>query len=210
MLIFGFNGGTNLAHEDVFDLDAGQSHDSAAVLVDDGRVVAGIEQERLDRIKHSNKLPIDAIRFCLDSYGVRADEVDAFVYYTSKPTMDFRLKQNCLKRNLTRQSGPRGPQFARAEEFFSHVLSTELGRPVPADRIRFVRHHVAHLVSALACSGFERSLLLSIDGVGEGESGRVAVGEGESIETVRVFGADASLGHFYTWAIRHIGFRMFD
>ena len=60
MLIVGFNGGYNLVHEDGFDMDIGHMHDSAAVLVDNGRVVAGIEQERLDRIKHSNKVPIEA------------------------------------------------------------------------------------------------------------------------------------------------------
>ena len=55
------------------------------MLIDDGVVVAAIEQERLDRIKHSNKFPLDAIRFCLDSYGIKAQDVDAFVYYSTKP-----------------------------------------------------------------------------------------------------------------------------
>src|SRR5690349_11221582 len=106
MLVLGFNGGTNLVHEDTFDLRATGMHDSAAVLVADGKVVAGIEQERLDRIKHSNKLPLEAIRFCLDSHGVRAGDVDYFVYYASKPTMDRFLKSHCLKQNLIRRSEP--------------------------------------------------------------------------------------------------------
>src|SRR4051812_10659788 len=185
MLILGFNGGTNLVHEDTFDLDAGQSHDSAAVLLDDGKVVAAIEQERLDRIKHSNKFPADAIKFCLREYRVGPRDIDAFVYYTSKQTMDLRLRQNCLKWNLKGRPVPGRPAFTRAEDFFSHTLSEALGETIGADRIQFVRHHVAHLVSAFALSGFDQALVLSLDAVGEGESGRVAIGEGAAIETVR-------------------------
>src|SRR5438132_10050141 len=114
MMVVGFNGGGNLVHEDLFDMDVGYMHDSAAVLVDDGRVVAGIEQERLDRIKHSNKLPIDAIRFCLETAGIRADQVDAFAYYGIAEATDFILRQNSLRQNLERPSGPRAPQFARS------------------------------------------------------------------------------------------------
>jgi carbamoyltransferase len=200
----------NLVEEDTFDLDAGQSHDSAAVLIHDGEVVAGIEQERLDRIKHSNKFPIDAIRFCLEAYRVTPHDVDAFVYYTSKQTMDARLRQNALKWNVRGAATTGRRHFTEAADFFSHLLTTGLGSTVSAERIQFVRHHVAHLVSAFACSGWDEALLLSIDAVGEGESGRVAIGRGGSIETLKRFGASVSLGHLYTLAIRHLGFRMFD
>src|SRR3954470_17373660 len=113
MLILGFNGGANLVHEEAFELEAGASHDSAAVLIEDGEVVAGIEQERLDRIKHSNKLPLEAIKFCLDQRGITLRDVDAVAYYTTKPTMDQRMKQQALKLNLGRGDEPR---FLRVDD----------------------------------------------------------------------------------------------
>jgi carbamoyltransferase len=207
MLILGFNGGANLVHEEAFDLEASASHDSAAVLIEDGEVVAGIEQERLDRLKHSNKLPLEAIKFCLDQRGITLRDVDAIAYYTTRPTMDQRMKQQALKLNLGRSDAPR---FLRADDFFRHVFSRHLGVDVPAERFHFINHHVAHAVSAFACSGFDRSLVLTIDGVGEGESGRVAIGDGTSLETVRVIRPDNSLGHFYDYVIRFLGFKMFD
>jgi carbamoyltransferase len=207
MLILGFNGGANLVNEDAFELEAGASHDSAAVLIEDGEVVAGIEQERLDRIKHSNKFPLDAIRFCLEKRGITLRDVDAFAYYTTKPTMDQRMKQQALKQNLARSDDPR---FLRVDDFFRHVFSQHLGVDVPAERFHFINHHVAHAVSAFACSGFERSLVLTIDGVGEGESGRVALGDGTSLETLRIIRPENSLGHFYDYVIRFLGFKMFD
>src|SRR5438309_4689089 len=109
MLILGFNGGGNLVHEEAFDLEAGASHDAAAVLIEDGEVVAGIEQERLDRIKHSNRFPLEAIQFCLDRRGAKLADLDVVAYYTSKWTMDLRLKQHALKQNLQHAPEPRAP-----------------------------------------------------------------------------------------------------
>ena len=115
MLVLGFSGGINLVDEDEFDMGEGRGHDSAAVLIDDGKIIAGIEQERLDRIKHSNKFPIDAIRLCMDSHGVGAGEVDAFVYYTTRQTMALRIRMNYLQRNLLRQRPTSSPENSRHE-----------------------------------------------------------------------------------------------
>jgi carbamoyltransferase len=207
MLILGFNGGGNLVHEEAFDLEAGASHDAAAVLIEDGEVVAGIEQERLDRIKHSNKFPVEAIQFCLDQRGAKLSDLDAVAYYTTKTTMDLRMKQQALKLNLGRGNEPR---YTKVEDFFRDLFAHHLGADLPPERLHFVNHHVTHVVSAFACSGFDRALVLSIDGVGEGESGRVAVGEGTSLETLRVIRQDISLGHFYDYVIHFLGFKMFD
>jgi carbamoyltransferase len=41
-------------------------HDSAAALVIDGRIVAAAQEERFTRIKHDKRLPLNAIKFCLN------------------------------------------------------------------------------------------------------------------------------------------------
>jgi hypothetical protein len=61
MKILGITGSLNLVHED----SDGDHHDAAAVLVVDGKVAAAIEEERLNRIKHTDKFPVNAIRFVL-------------------------------------------------------------------------------------------------------------------------------------------------
>jgi carbamoyltransferase len=210
MLILGFTGGTNLVEEESFDLEAGEAHESAAVLVDDGHVVAGIEQQRLDRIKHSNKFPIDAIKFCLQEYGVRTRDVHAFVYATSRKTVDVRLRENYFRWSSSGQLAPDRPRFTHAVDFLSDVFTTGLGEQVGADRMEFVPHQVAQLVSAFAWSGYDEALLLSFDGIGEDESGRVAVGANQSIETLERFEAHGSIGHLQTSAIRHLGLGPFD
>src|SRR5689334_5205178 len=63
-------------------------HDSAACLVEDGRIVAAAQEERFTRKKHDDAFPINAIRYCLnwDSAGLRT--VDAVAFY-DKPIDKF-------------------------------------------------------------------------------------------------------------------------
>src|SRR5688572_30890120 len=51
--------------------------DAAAALVENGRIIAAAEEERFVRIKHVTALPVHAVRFCLNSAGIRLEEVDA-------------------------------------------------------------------------------------------------------------------------------------
>ena len=48
-------------------------HDSGAALVEDGRVVAAVDEERLSRLKHCADFPLGAIRWCLEQAGGRVD-----------------------------------------------------------------------------------------------------------------------------------------
>ena len=54
---------------------SGQERDAAAALVQKGRVVAAIEEEKLARIRHismnyAGGLPQRAIQFCLERAGI--------------------------------------------------------------------------------------------------------------------------------------------
>src|SRR5919202_2514714 len=63
-------------------------HDSAACLVEDGRVLAAAEEERFTHVKHGKRpipfstyeLPFNAIDYCLREAGVRLTDVDHVAY----------------------------------------------------------------------------------------------------------------------------------
>ena len=76
MKIIGMHGSSDLMHETGIGYTS--FHDAAAVLVDNGKVVCGFEEERLNRIKHTNKAPVNAIRACLDFAGISIDDIDYF------------------------------------------------------------------------------------------------------------------------------------
>lgn len=96
MIVLSFAGGPNAVHERTFEIFPEGMHDGAAVLLKDGEVVAAIEQERLDRLKHSNKRPFDAIRCCLRTAGIDAREVDRFAFHSAQSTWDTRLADYAL------------------------------------------------------------------------------------------------------------------
>ncbi|AUX21621.1 carbamoyltransferase [Sorangium cellulosum] len=203
MLTLGLSGGLSFAHEEMYDIPKNFTHDGAAVLVEDGEVVAGIEEERLNRIKHSNKFPIEATRFCLARRGVDIDQVDRIAFYASEEYCNALLGRVRL---LTGGALPR----VDARTLLAAKLGEGLGRRIDRDRIVFVPHHQAHAASTYLLSGYDDSLIVAIDGSGDFLSGLVAVGTGDRIEVLSTFPEAKSLGNFYVAVISLLGYGVFD
>jgi carbamoyltransferase len=182
-------------------------HDSAAVLLDDGKVVAAIETERLNRIKHTNKFPIEAIRFCLENYGVRIQDLDYLAYNGDEAFANMMLEGLNIRRTLENQ---KFDEFWDARSLLQNLLSIEFNHAFPQEKLGFINHHQAHALSAFLPSGFDESLILTLDGQGDNESGRVIVGNMSSLETLASFPVPQSLGGVYANIIGVMGFQNFD
>jgi carbamoyltransferase len=202
MLILGISGGMNLVYEDHYPVSRGSFHDAAAALIDNGKVVAAIEEERLNRIKHTNKAPAAAIRFCLDSAKVNLNDVDKVAFFGTEAFLNGFLKRHHL----------RHPQsdFTDARGLIRRIFEQEMGYPIADDKMAFVHHHMAHAVSAFALSGFERSLILTIDGHGDGIAGMLLQAEGSNLSVINTIPTSKSLGWFYDDVIRYLGFAEFE
>src|SRR6266404_4962238 len=50
--------------------------DAAAALIKDGRIVAAVEEERFNRIKHCAGFPTESVKYCLRIAGIEIDAVD--------------------------------------------------------------------------------------------------------------------------------------
>jgi carbamoyltransferase len=203
MLVLGLTGGPERLDENLYDLRFDEIHDSAAVLVRDGVVLAAIEQERLNRVKHTNKAPGDAIRECLELGGVTLHEVDAVAYYATEPFCDRVLEQFHL-----RNTG--SPELLTGRAMVQRIVRQATSAELDPARIRFVSHHWAHGVSAFYQSGFTDAVVLSLDGQGEGVSGMIFTGRDGRLEPVRSLAEQDSLGYLYRDVIRFLGYEMFD
>jgi carbamoyltransferase len=203
MLCLGFNGGLNLVQENPYELPHAFTHDGAAAIVRDGQVLAAVEEERLNRIKHSNKFPVLAIRFCLKHAGVTLSEIDRIGFYASEEYCDALLTQLYLRH-------PGMSRRLTAREVIVEKLQREFESTLEPDRLVFARHHDAHAVSAYALSGFERSLVLAIDGYGDFLSGLVGTADASGLAVHETFPQDQSLGTFYLETIRFLGYGPFD
>jgi carbamoyltransferase len=203
MHILGFSGGPNAVHEQTFGIHPGSMHDAAAVLLRDGEVIAAIEQERLDRLKHSNKAPLDAIRFCLEAGGIGLGDLDHLAFYGNREYWDRLLAAHFM--NNFEQ-----PTLYDARTLLRRLLERELGGALGPGQPSFVSHHLAHAISAVSFSGFDESLVLVVDGQGDDLSGLVLEARGTALRVLRRLPIAKSLGYFYLDVVRYLGFRIFD
>ena len=78
------------------------------------------------------------------------------------------------------------------------------------NKIHFCHHHDAHAWSAYLCSGFNTSLVFSVDGDGDGCSGMIMVADGRKLKKVQEFKIPQSLGQMYERLMRMVGYDRFD
>ena len=71
-------------------------HDSAACLVQDGKIIAAAQEERFSRIKQDHRFPISAIDYCLKEGNLNPEDIDYVAFY-DKPWIKFeRLLETYL------------------------------------------------------------------------------------------------------------------
>jgi carbamoyltransferase len=188
-------------------------HDSAAALVQDGRIVAAAQEERFTRRKHDADFPRHAIAFCLSQGRSTLADVDTVVFY-EKPFIKFeRLLETYLStvpRGL-RQFVTAMPIWLREKLFQKDLMIKEL-RAIDEDfdgsRLRFGEHHLSHAASAFYPSPFERALILTLDGVGEWTTSSAALGRDERIEVLKELHFPHSLGLLYSAFTYYTGFKV--
>jgi len=189
-------------------------HDSAAVLLVDGRIVAAAQEERFSRKKHDARFPLTAAKYCLEAGGLAAAELDAVAFY-DKPFLKFeRLLETYLA------FAPRGlasfrmamPLWLKEKLFQKRLLAKELRALDPdvdwVSRLLFSEHHQSHAASAFFPSPFDEAVVLTMDGVGEWATTSAALGRGNQLEVVKELHFPHSLGLLYSAFTHYIGFKV--
>ena len=185
-------------------------HESAAALLVDGKLVAAVEEERFNRIKHGKEAEFDnphqfperAIRFCLNYAGLTAGDIDHVAY-----SFDPKLRR---KRYRPEWWDPRLEETFRLRlGQVRGVVEELLGRPL-GQRFHFVPHHLAHAASAYFPSGFDRAAILTIDGIGEAAGSTRWQRPGHRIQPVETFDYPHSLGFLWEVFSGYLGFSHYD
>lgn len=183
-------------------------HDAAAALLHDGVLVAAAEEERFTRRKHDPGFPVHAIRFCLETAGITAGDLDYVVFYEKTFVKFERILLSCL------QGFPRSWRLFREAMIAWHLeklwIRGTLCERLGADsrRILFAEHHLSHAASAFFCSPFEEAAILTIDGVGEWTTASMALGKGAEIRILKEMRFPHSLGMLYSVFTAFLGFEV--
>ena len=181
--------------------------DSSAALIKDGQLIAAVEEERFNRIKHWSGFPTEAIKHCLSACGITAKDID-YVAVNRNPRANLLKKVGYVltKRPSLSSLKDRLQNRRRigsiADEFYQRIgLNDKLKA-----QFRFVEHHRAHLSSSFLVSPFPKSALISVDGFGDFLSCMMGVGDGNNFRILDTVLYPHSLGIFYLAITQYLGF----
>ena len=189
-------------------------HDSAAALVEDGRITAAAQEERFTRKKHDSGFPAHAVDYCLGHCGAALEDID-FVAFYDKPFLKFeRLLETYVA------FAPKGflsfrtamPVWLKEKLFQKTLLRNKLAKHAPEfdweNRLLFTEHHQSHAASAFYPSPFEKALILTMDGVGEWATTSLGRGDGNRVEMMKEIHFPHSLGLLYSAFTYYTGFKV--
>ena len=178
-------------------------HDASAALLKDGKVVAAAQEERFTRKKHDISFPYKAIEFCLKSRNITIKDIDYIGFY-EKPLLKF---ERMLHQHL--EMFPKSyKSFIRNIPvwFIEKLRVLKFIRKIGFTKsVFFVHHHIAHAASFLM-SPFEKSAIVSVDGVGEWTTTAYGYGEKNKIMLQKEIQFPHSLGLLYSAITAYLGF----
>jgi carbamoyltransferase len=180
--------------------------DASAVLLRGGAFHSGVEEERLNRVKHWAGFPSAAIATVLEAGGTALGDVahvavsrNPGAHLVEKVLFAFRHRPGleAIRSRLAQQRSVQGIESR---------LEAVLGARPFRGTVHKVEHHRAHLASAFFCSPFPEAACLTMDGFGDFLSSMGAVGRGNRLEILDEVMFPHSMGIFYTAVTQYLGF----
>lgn len=182
------------------------SHDTSAALIVNGKLICAFEEERFNKEKHTKAFPINAINECLKVARIKVNSINCIAVSTDPMRQirkfwlegalkyDYRLKMMVEEKNSIQN-------FYSIENSIRKNLRYK-------NKIKYYRHHLNHLASCFYPSNFEKALVVSYDGVGEGETGYFSVGSNKKIKLIHTNNLfPNSLGLLYAAVTSYLGWR---
>ena len=182
-------------------------HDSAACLLQDGKIIAAAQEERFTRKKHDASFPKNAVEFCLKKGGIQVSDLD-YVGFYDKPFIKFeRILETYLG------IAPKGikqylaaiPIWLKDKLWTRTNIRNKLGY---SGTVLFAQHHESHAASAFFPSPFQEAAILTMDGVGEWATTSIASGKDNKIELLQELHFPHSLGLLYSAFTYYLGFKV--
>ena len=189
-------------------------HDSAAVTVVDGKIIAAAQEERFSRKKHDSRYPFNAVNYVLEASNLKLNRIDYIVFF-EKPFLKFeRLLETYVA------FAPKGfksfcmsmPIWLRKKLFQKKFLFEKLKQHDDnfddINKIYFSEHHYSHAASAFYPSPFKDAVILILDGVGEWATTTIATGNGNEIKILKEIHFPHSIGLLYSAFTYFTGFKV--
>jgi carbamoyltransferase len=181
------------------------SHDSSACLLKDGMLLGFIEEERLNRQKHTSALPLKAVDLLLKTEGITMSDIEHLAVFTVAQGSLWRSVVDGFNLDLSKIHHLLWSKIKYRRKF-SKDLKSFVGHYHFTGAVDIVDHHMAHLAAAFLVSPFKKAAVVSLDGMGDGYSGKFAIGEGNTLRVIGGVRHPHSIGLLYEKVTQYLGF----
>ncbi len=202
-------------------------HDAGAALLEDDRIVFAANEERYTKRKLEIKFPYNSITAALSYAGIKPSDVETVAF----PTTEFAKTLSRVlpyqqeayyqfrRRKMLKPRGESARRFLKYAQtgvgtlplcgtvskaaISRHLRSIGFGK----FKLHGVDHHESHAATAAFTSGFDKALVITIDGLGDGVSASVSVLDGGKLERQHSVSARNSIGVFFEQVTNIVGMR---
>ncbi|MBU3658447.1 MAG: hypothetical protein FGM14_01125 [Flavobacteriales bacterium] len=213
-------------------------HDATAVLMDSfGKVIAGVAEERISRLKYHAGFPYLSIKEVLRIGGVEMSDITHisssskrifyptslwYNEYMMSEDLEYKAKydisnpkkndssvfENLMKPIKSKFTSSQVLSNKEVENFSRKLIESKLIEIGFKDfKLDIVEHHQTHATGAFFHSGVENALILTLDGSGDGLCASISIGKNGEIERIASISSDCSLGRVYSEITRFLGFK---
>ena len=173
-------------------------HDAGVAIVQNGKVIAAINEERIRNKKHYNGIPEFGLSEIFKISKIHPSEIDAIsIVGISDVSKLSESSAHPIYAHLYYTWNPITINPKTAPAFTSHnyrfrdideikIILTKIG--VPIKEILFVEHHLGHAAGAYYLSHWnadEKVLIFTADAAGDGLSSTVSIGHNGQIERLK-------------------------
>ena len=179
-------------------------HDSAAALIKNGQVIGACEEERFTGIKHDSSFPKNTINWLLENEKITTNDISTVCFYENPKLKLNRISESTKKGGIFRELNRQQIIYRNKKDY--KEVEKEIKKLFTQSEIFYCEHHLSHLAYSFFTSPYERSIIISVDGVGEWETAVIAYGEENRIVKLQKIDFPHSLGMFYSAFTAFLGF----
>ncbi|MDE1856623.1 MAG: hypothetical protein KGH98_00900 [Candidatus Micrarchaeota archaeon] len=211
----------------MYILGVWDGHDSGAALINENEIVYAANEERFTKRKLEIDFPYHSIAAALKYAGIKPSDVGHVAFTTTEFTKTLErvfpyMKESYYMFRRRKMLKPRLEGFRHhlkynmtrigvlplCNQISSASVSGHLAHMGFSNyRLHVVDHHTAHAATAAFTAPFRKSLVVTVDGLGDGLSGSVSTFDGKEMERRVAVPATHSLGIFYEQVTNILGFR---
>ncbi|MFW6676979.1 carbamoyltransferase [Lacrimispora sp. AGF001] len=174
-------------------------HDSSCALIQDGKIICAVSEERFSRFKNDSRLPVRAFRYCLEAGNINITDVDCVAYYEDP----YKKLSRQMEYNFN-QSNDKELNWIDCHRPFREIREI-LGYE---GEIKYYEHHLSHAAGSYLFSGFQDAAILTTDAVGEWDSTTFGEAHGLNIKLHGGIKYPNSVGLFYSAMTNYLGFKV--